>query len=258
MKNLSNDMAFIQRRGIKFLAFITFVYGTLCTLSLTSCVTKKTATLPAYEQIHSPIGERYLERPTQEKVDSLIAIYGENKLLIQEYAHILIVALSYYPELKSTRIKFEFSNEKTTMASRPSKMFFPRTYKVLINRKQNFDGIPFDSIPYNAAIGIVGHELAHIVDYESLNIFGLIDRLALYANTPHGKSYFEKNIDLITISRGLGWQLYDWAKYAMYDNTMASEKYKQFKRSTYLTPEEIEKYIAHYSKYKNKRIEKNK
>lgn len=142
------------------------------------------------------------------------------------------------------------------MASRPSKLFFPRTYKVFINKDKNFDGIPFDSIPYNAAVGIVGHELAHIVDYETLNFLGLIDRLLLYASVPHGKSYFEKNIDLITINRGLGWQLYDWAKYAMYDNTIASKEYKEFKQKTYLTPEEIKKYIIHYSKYGNKRIEK--
>lgn len=252
MVSISNNILQRQRRGFVILAFVTLIYSTL---SLSSCVTRKIATLPAYEQIHSPVGERYLERPKREEVDSLIAIYGINKHLIDEYADILIVALSYYPELKDVRIKFEYSDEKTTMASRPSKVFFPRTYRILINRDKNFDGIPFDSIPYNAAIGIVGHELAHIVDYESLNIFGLIDRLVLYTSVPYGKSYFEKSIDLITINRGLGWQLYDWAKYAMYDNTIASEEYKKFKRNTYLTPEEIKKYITHYSKYKNKRIE---
>lgn len=224
-----------------FLAFFVF---------FSSCVTRKGSSLPAYEQICSPIGRRYLSRPSQKQVDSLVMIYGENKELLDEYTDILIIALSYYPELKSTHIIFEYSNEKTTMASRPSRLLLPRTYKVLINKNKNFDGIPFDSIPWNAAVGIVGHELAHIVDYESLNVFGLIDRLLLYADERHGKPYFEKSIDLITINRGLGWQLYDWAKYAMYDNKVASEKYKAFKRRTYLTPDEIATYISHYSKYR--------
>lgn len=235
----------IKRRGVILLAFVAFA----CSSFFSSCVTRKVAILPAYEQISSPIGKRYLSRPSEKQVDSLVMIYGENKELIDAYADILIVALSYYPELKSTHIKFEYSNEKTTMASRPSRIMFPRTYKILINKNKNFDGIPFDSIPWNAAVGIVGHELAHIVDYESMNVLGLVDRLLLYANKQHGKPYFEKSIDLITINRGLGWQLYDWAKYAMYDNKVASEEYKEFKRHTYLTPDEIITYINHYSNY---------
>lgn len=234
-----------ERREVILLAFVTFV----CFCLFSSCVTRKVAVLPAYAQICSPIGKRYLPRPSQTQVDSLVMIYEKNKELLDEYKDILITALSYYPELKSTHIKFEYSNEKTTMASRPSRLLFPRTYKILINKNKNFDGIPFDSIPWNAAVGIVGHELAHIVDYESLNVFGLIDRLLLYSNMQHGKPYFEKSIDLITINRGLGWQLYDWAKFAMYDNDIASEEYKEFKRHTYLTPDEIITYIKHYSKY---------
>lgn len=230
----------------------TFLLVLICfVLTFSSCVTRRVSQLPAYSQINSPVGVRYLEKPSTFEVDSLIEIYGVNKTLIDEYSDVLIVALSYYPELKGTRIKFEYSNEKTTMACRPSKLIFPRTYRVLINKSKNFDGILFDSIPYNAAIGIVGYELAHIVDYESVNFLGLIDRLLLYANKPHGKPCFERRIDLITINRGLGWQLYDWAKYAMYDNSIASEEYKLFKRETYLTPDEIKKYIAHYSMYNN-------
>ncbi len=235
-----------QRWGRVVFSSISFILGIFI---FSSCVTRKGSVLPAYERINSPVGERYLSRPSREEVDSLIRVYGTNKTLLEEYADILIVALSYYPELRDTHIKFEYSNEQTTMACRPSRLMCPRSYKVLINKNKNFDGIPFDSIPYNAAIGIVGHELAHIVDYEGLTVLGLIDRLLLHFDRSDGNPHFEKNIDLITINRGLGWQLFDWAKYAMYDNTIASEEYKKFKRSTYLTPDAIRKYIAHYSKY---------
>lgn len=245
VSNMFFDSLFTKQvRGLVLLTLVVFVF-----FFFSSCVTRKVAILPAYEQIYSPIGKRDLPKPSQKQVDSLVMIYGENKEMLDEYIEILITALSYFPELKSTHIIFEYSNEKTTMASRPSRLLFPRTYKVLINKNKNFDGIPFDSIPWNAAVGIVGHELAHIVEYERLNLFGLIDRLLLYADERQGKPYFEKSIDLITINRGLGWQLYDWAKYAMYDNNVASEKYKAFKRCTYLTPDEIATYISHYSKY---------
>lgn len=232
-----------RRRPIGGVLFLLFI------VLFSACVTRKAGVLPAYTEIRQPIGERYLYPPSQKEVDSLTAIYGQNKTLIDKYAHILIVALSYYPELKEVKIKFEYSREKTTMACRPTRYIFPRVYKVLINSDKNFDGIPFDSIPYNAAVGIVGHELAHIVDYERLNFFGLIDRLFLYVHSKKGKLYFEKSIDLITIKRGLGWQLYDWAQYAMFDNTMASQKYKDFKKRVYLTPDEIREYITHYANY---------
>lgn len=137
MESINNRIS-KRSKGFVVLFFVTLICSTL---SLSSCVTRKIATLPTYEHIHSPVGERYLERPKRAEVDSLIAIYGTNKCLIDEYDDILIVALSYYPELKDVHIKFEYSDEKTTMASRPSKLIFPRTYKILINRDKYFDGI---------------------------------------------------------------------------------------------------------------------
>ena len=72
------------------------------------------------------------------------------------------------------------------MASRPASVFSPRRYKIVINNNPQFKGIPFDSIPYNAAVGIVGHELAHIVEYETKTLLGLLDCLLLYSDTSLG------------------------------------------------------------------------
>lgn len=128
-----------QRWGRVVFSSISFILGIFI---FSSCVTRKGSVLPAYERINSPVGERYLSRPSREEVDSLIRVYGTNKTLLEEYADILIVALSYYPELRDTHIKFEYSNEQTTMACRPSRLMCPRSYKVLINKNKNFDGIP--------------------------------------------------------------------------------------------------------------------
>ena len=100
-----------MKKATLSLALIAFIFSVF----FSSCVTRKFAILPAYEQICSPIGKRYLSRPSQKQVDSLVMIYGQNKGLLDEYTDILITALSYYPELKSTHIIFEYSNEKTTM-----------------------------------------------------------------------------------------------------------------------------------------------
>ena len=87
-------------------------------LVASSCATRRKSTLPPYDLIASPVGQRYLTRPSRAEVDSLVTIYGRNKGLLPEYSDVLVVALSYYPELQSTYIKFEYSSEQTTMASR--------------------------------------------------------------------------------------------------------------------------------------------
>jgi len=42
----------------------------------------------------------------------------------------------------------------------------------------------------------------------------------------------------LTIERGFGWQLKDWAHYSM-EKSFDSEKYKEFKRKVYLDRHEI-------------------
>ena len=63
------------------------------------------------------------------------------------------------------------------------------------------------------------------------------------------KPLFEKEIDCATIQRGLGWQLYDWAVFSMITNTYATEEYKEFKKKTYLRPDEIKDYIYFFGRY---------
>ena len=95
----------------------------------------------------------------------------------------------------------------------------------------------FKEVPEEFLRMIAVHELAHIKDYQSRSIFGVMDRGIDYL---HGRSKakFERAIDTMTIQAGMGEYLHRWAHYAIYESN-ASEKYKRFKRKIYLAPEEI-------------------
>lgn len=216
-------------------------------LTLQSCGIYRSATLPQYNMVGSV---RHFGHLSTHQIDSLMAEYGKNKVFIDKYLEPTLIALSFYPELKEEHIEFRYSKEATTMAARPDPLSVlgHRRYIILVNNDPGFRGIPPDSVPFNAQIGLIGHELAHIEEYSKQNILGVLSTLFRYADK-HRRPLFEQETDLRTIHRGLGWQLYDWATYAMYTNHLCDERYKEFKRKNYMTPEQIKFYIEACSRY---------
>lgn len=177
---------------------------------------------------------------------------GSRKTFLKEFEKQTLTALSYYPELKDCQIEFIRSNIKTTMACRPTTSSLTRRYNreyiITIDNNDEGQGITLDNVPYNAQIGVIGHELAHIVDYETRSSTNIASIGIDYA-TGHFPSEFEKQVDKITIKKGLGWQLYDWADFVL-NKSKASMEYKSFKRKTYLIPEEIKQEIEKDYQYK--------
>jgi len=215
--------------------------------TVSGCGIRPHATLPYVSD--QPV-VREFEHLDRHQVDSLLEIYGKDKIFVDEYIEPALIALSYYPELKDVEIEFKYSREATTMAARPVpfSMFSERKYVVLINNKKNFDGIRLENVPFNAQIGVIGHELAHIVDYDNYNLWGILGIYFRYSDHKR-KPLYEQEIDKATIERGLGWQLYDWATYSMFADDDATDDYKLFKRNTYMHPDRIEQIISFISKY---------
>ena len=181
------------------------------------------------------------------KIDSLKKVFGYNKTLIPEHELSVLIALSYFPELDSTPIVFKRKKIKTTLNTRPSfwSLIFRkranRKYIIRINSKTKDSLVLFDAVPFNAKIGLLGHEFSHIIDYSKKGSFGVAGRGWSYRNSRQ-KELFEKEIDSITISRGLGWQLYDWSEYVL-NKSDARQSYKSFKKNIYLEPEEIKEIL---------------
>ena len=188
---------------------------------------------------------------SNEKLAEFRTSFGKNKTIPKEFEVQTFIALSYYPELKDSHIEFIRTNIKTTMACRPTTRSlirrYNREYTITIDNDDEREGVILDDVPFNAQIGIIGHELAHIIDYENKGTGG-IAKLGINYATGNYPPELEKSIDKLTIQRGLGWQLFDWADFVL-NKSKASKEYKEFKRKSYLTPEEIKKQIENDRQY---------
>ncbi|WP_411032209.1 hypothetical protein [Spongiimicrobium sp. 3-5] len=145
--------------------------------------------------------------------------FSENKKIPDAIRLQVLTALSFYPELAKTRIIFRMRKRKTPLASRPQlwsvfKKRKNRTYIITISTASNdqLSPILLNQLPFNAQIGVLGHELGHSAYYDTKSTFqllGLSFKLLRSKNT----DAFEFNTDRICIDHGLGYQLYDWSKY---------------------------------------------
>jgi hypothetical protein len=178
--------------------------------------------------------------------------FGKNKFLINDFELQSLIALSYLPELKDIEIQFVRANIKTTMETRPTSNTalrnHHRCYTVFVDNNTEGQGILLEDVPFNAQIGILGHEFCHIVDYEKRKAGNIIGLGISYLNED-GKTKLEKQTDMLTIWKGLGWQLYDWSDFVL-NKSKASDDYKAFKRRVYLQPNEIEAEIKKNEWYK--------
>jgi hypothetical protein len=193
----------------------------------------------------------FLKSEWQQHYDSLKHNFGQHKKLINEFELQSLIALSYYPELKNVPITFCFYNIRTTAEVRPE--YFSafknsnRKYVVYISKNVHTEGVLLKDVSFNAQIGVIGHELAHILDYEGRTVsslFGLAFNYLVIKN--HAK--YERSIDELAIKRGLGWQELEFADF-MQNRSNATEKYKHFKQINYMSSSEIEAEIAKMKLY---------
>jgi len=112
-----------------------------------------------------------------------------------------------------------------------------RKYYVAINNNPKFKGVKFDELSFNAQVGIIGHELAHVFDYENKSRVGIFKTGIGYLCTKR-KQKLESKIDYMAIERGLGWQIFDFSDYVL-NRSDCCPKYKKYKEAIYFTPGEI-------------------
>jgi len=114
-----------------------------------------------------------------DKVFSTKQVFKNIKGVPKQYEEVFYLTCSFYPELSDVTININYAPIPTTMQTQPMlrSMFSSRSnreYLISINSNKNFEGILFEDIPYNAQVGIIAHELAHVLDFEHKNTLNLI------------------------------------------------------------------------------------
>ena len=88
-----------------------------------------------------------------------------------------------------------------------------RRYIVIINDSTAGRTLPtFKSSNVNGQVGILGHELCHITNFNKMTGLGLANLGVSHVSTRY-IDRFEYKTDSMTIERGLGYQLLDWKQY---------------------------------------------
>jgi len=147
-------------------------------------------------------------------------IFGENKTMPAEYEKQILTALSYFPELRKTRITFILQKGNSgVIETRPEwfsvfKNSKSRAYIVFIGDSSSryTPRFMFRNSPVNGQVGIIGHELTHILYFSKKNTFGLLNTGIAHVSRSYMDN-FENKTDSVCIERGLGYQLIDWNIY---------------------------------------------
>ena len=163
----------------------------------------------------------------------------------QELERPFAIVCRHFPELKNENIRLLFRSIPMTMQARPNIWTIlggEREYFVLVNTKRSKNGLLVEDIPFNAQIGIIAHELCHIIDYRFKTNWEIIKTGLWYLKKRNQENY-EKAIDYLVIKKGMGHQLKDWSHFVL-NNKNLTDKYKKTKETYYLNPDEIE-YCLH-------------
>lgn len=200
--------------------------------------------------------QRYTEKEYSIQYDRLLIAHGNGKELPPGYELQTLIALSHYPELKDTRIRFMVKNVSIPLSSRPhwASMFRSaanRRYQVIIDteREGSASVLLLKNQPFNAQIGIIGHELSHTVYYLHRSFFGIVaDAFCQLGDCRIG---FERSTDRRLIEYGLGWQRLDHARFVRGNIARSPQQALDMEsaKGAYMSPAEISAILENHPLY---------
>jgi hypothetical protein len=149
-------------------------------------------------------------------------------------------ALAHFPELRDIHIRVRPAEIATSMTSRPH-------LRALVSKRKNREYlITVDTLDGNrpglffrltdsARIGLIGHELAHILDYHHHHLPGVAWKGMEYLLH---RARLEHRTDRIAVQHGLRNYLQRYAE-ASFDPEFAGIRYARFKKKYYYNSNEL-------------------
>ncbi len=192
-----------------------------------------------------------LTKSAPENVTAGMARFSNNKQIPKIMELQILMALSHYPELKDTHIRFIFTQQLkgSVMAARPVIATLlgsrkKRMYDILISPvfKLQHTIEPIHQVDDDVLVGWVGHELGHIMDYERRNTWSVAKFGLLYWLS---KSYIrkaERVADTFAVNRGMGHFILATKQFIL-GHSGLSQRYKNKIARLYLSPDDIVKLV---------------
>ena len=181
-----------------------------------------------------------------------LAAFAKNKVIPEEMEEVILTALSFYPDLLDTRIKFVYEQNirKSVMQAQPK----PRTllrgksrrvYVVKISRylKLNEEKLDISMLPFEVLVGWIGHELGHIMDYKDRSGFAMVGFGAKYWLSERFLKKAERRADLYALKHGLGDKIISTKNFVL-NHVDIPVSYKERIKRLYMSPEEFTRMLT--------------
>ena len=181
-------------------------------------------------------------------LDSLKALIGDNKVLPPGFEVAAAIACSAFPQLQDVGIEMVLTPGGAPMEATVDIVSLfgqrkNRRYKILLNDAKDdfFDPILLRSLPFDARVGVLAHELGHVVYYHDLNLLQFANWGLRYLRDHDFRALHERSTDLMPVYYGLGSQIYQYAWYVRHDPSTRAfyENEKDFMDTYYMTDGEL-------------------
>ena len=186
--------------------------------------------------------------------------FGHNKQIPAELKQGALEALSFYPELKNTVIRFNFKKNIRTSVMQAQPVFSTllgkrenRRYRINISThfKLSSCDLPITEIPEEVMVGWLVHELGHIMDYEhrsnaAIAWFGL-----RYIISPLYVKEAERAADTYAVNHGSGNFILATKRFIL-DHADIPQEYKNKITRLYLSPDVIVELVKKLEEKKRK------
>ena len=187
-------------------------------------------------------------------IDSLKE-FGYKKEIPQQFEKPILTALSHFPELKNVHIVFRIKKAYSGLTTKPNfagvfKRKDHRTYVITISNEtiDTLKPLLLQNLTFEQQVGVIGHELSHVVDFNSKNFPQTIGVGIGHISKKYLDS-MEFNTDRICIQHGLGKYLLVYSKHVretMHVHNWRGGDYvnkgnRNGKYERYMNPDTIEK-----------------